>query len=127
MENKVTIQGVVKWSPDIYEARTADQSDVASLKLEHTHPKSEKTSVFTVKQFDNGEDGLVAAVKSGLVDQGAQLKIEGYLREGRWKDKKTDEWKSQVEINAFSFEVIDGGGEAVPVAAAVDDDDSIPF
>ena len=127
MENKVTIVGIVKWAPDIYEARTADQSDVASIKLEHTHPKSEKTSVFTVKQFDNGEDGLVAAVKAGLVDQGTQLKVEGYLREGRWKDKKTDEWKSQVEINAFAFEVIDGGGAAVPVAAAVDDSDEIPF
>lgn len=127
MENKVIIEGVVKWAPDIYEARTAEQSDVASLKLEHTHPKSEKTSVFTVKQFDNGEDGLVAAVKAGLVDQGTQLKVEGYLREGRWKDKKTDEWKSQVEINAFSHEVIGSDGAAVPVAAAVDDSDEIPF
>ena len=127
MDNKVVIVGIVKWEPDIYEARTAEQSDVASLKLEHTHQKSDKTSVFTVKQFAGSEGNLVDAIRAGEVTQGTQIKVEGYLREGRWKDKKTDEWKSQVEINAFAFEVIDGGGEAAPVAAAAASDDDIPF
>lgn len=121
MENSVTIEGIVKWEPTIWPARSEDQSDVASVALEHTHP-GEKTSVFQVKQFDNGEGSLAGMIRDGEVAQGSSLKVTGWMREARWKDKKTDEWISRVEITATKVEV----GAAVAAAPDAADDD-IPF
>ena len=125
MENKVTIEGVVKWEPRIFEAKSAEQSDIASVALEHTHQKSDKTSVFTVKQFDNGDGSLADKIREGEITEGTQLKVTGFLRESNWKNQQ-DEWVSQVQVFAFQFEIT-GSVEGEPVAAAVADDDDIPF
>jgi hypothetical protein len=125
VENKVTIEGVVKWEPRIFEAKSAEQSDIASVALEHTHQKSDKTSVFTVKQFDNGDGSLASKIRDGEIIEGTQLKATGYLRESNWKNQQ-DEWVSQVQVFAFEFEVT-GDLSEEPAAVGASDDDDIPF
>lgn len=129
MKNTVEIQGTVKWEPRIFEPQNSDQKVIVSAAIEWVRPKTDnKRSVFHVKAF--GE--LAEKLKSEKLDQGDVITVSGSLNESKWKDKKTDDWKNQIEIWATKVEIDEraGGGDVPdfePSGPASADDDDIPF
>ncbi len=110
--NKIEITGVVKWEPNVFPGKQEGQKEIVVFALEHKAPKTDRVSVFHVKLYG---DQAQQAQESNLA-QGDHVFVTGRLNESKWKDKKTDEWKSRVEI----------WGSSLVIGDAPDDDD-IPF
>ena len=124
--NEVKIGGVVKWDPRVFEPRESGQKTIVVFAVEWERPKSDgKKSVFHVKAFGDLADKL----KGEKLAQGDTVVVRGSLNESKWKDKKTDEWRNQIEVWPLAVEFLqrgDGGGDfAAPSASS--NDDEFPF
>lgn len=129
--NKVEVSGIVKWEPRIFEPREEGQKCITIFAIEWVRPKSDnKRSVFHCKAFGQ----LAEKLRDERLAQGDTVLVSGSLNESNWKDKKTDEWKNQIEIWPLKVEFMDRaeGGTApdtsdfVPVSGVAEDED-IPF
>lgn len=107
--NKSEVSGTVKWEPRVFAPREEGQKTIVSFAIEWQRPKSEKKSVFHIKAFGDLAEKLV----EDSLSQGDSIVAEGSLNETNWKDKKTDEWKTQIEVWANKVEFIDraNGGD----------------
>lgn len=127
MVNKVEIQGTVKWEPRIFEPQNSDQKVIVSAAIEWVRPKTDnKRSVFHIKAFGD----LAEKLRDEKISEGDVITVTGSLNESKWKDKKTDEWKNQIEIWATKVEIdarndSEGGDDFGGPATA--DEDDIPF
>lgn len=128
--NKIEIGGTIKWEPRTFEAQEEGQKTIVVFAIEWERPKSGKKSVFNIKAFGDLADEL----KKEGVSQGDVVSIVGSLNETNWKDKKTDEWKKQIEVWANKVEFVErisgskpDTSDFVPVGSATEADDDIPF
>jgi len=124
MVNKVELQGTVKWEPRVFEPREEGQKVIVSFAIEWERPKTDKKSVFHVKTFGD----LAETLRNDNLGEGDVVTITGSLNESKWKDKKTDEWRNQIETWATKVEIGEraGGEDFAPVGGGESDDD-IPF
>lgn len=126
--NKVEIEGVVKWEPRVFEPQNSDQKWIFVFAIEWVRPKSDnKRSVFHIKAFGDVAEKL----RDENLSVGDTVLVSGSLNESKWKDKKTDEWRNQIETWATKVEIKeriggDDSGEFAAVGADAADDD-IPF
>lgn len=128
-KNSVEIEGTVKWEPRVFEPREEGQKVIMSFAIEWERPKTDKKSVFHVKAFGD----LAEKLRDEKLDEGDEVTVTGSLNESKWKDKKTDEWRNQIETWATKVEIgeragggsDDGDGDFAPASDAEDDD--IPF
>lgn len=121
--NKVEISGVVKWDPNVFPPRSEDQKPIMVFAVEFTNEKSNRTSVFHVKSY--GE--LAETLQTENISQGDAVIVSGSLNEAKWKDKRTDEWKSRVEIWARTVEFTDRNSKTPAGVGTVDSFEDIPF
>ncbi len=130
MTNKTEIEGMVKWAPKFFEPKEEGQKIISSFAIEWERPKSGgKKSVFHVKAFGD----LAEKLRDENLDEGDTVTIAGSLNESKWKDKKTDEWRNQIEVWANKVEIGERAGgpepdtsDFVPVGG-VEAEEDIPF
>jgi single-stranded DNA-binding protein len=128
MTNKVEIEGTVKWEPRVFEPREEGQKVIVSFAIEWERPKTDKKSVFHVKAFGD----LAEKLKDDNLGEGDVVTVTGSLNESKWKDKKTDEWRNQIETWATKVEIGeraggDDGGDFGGGDEPAAEDDDIPF
>lgn len=123
--NRIEIGGTVKWPPRFFDPKEDGQKAIVIFAIEWERPKSDgKKSVFHIKAFGD----MAEKLKSEQLDEGDAVAVIGSLNESKWKDKRTDEWKSRVEIWPMSVEFISrGNGGSDFVTSPTEDDDNIPF
>lgn len=119
--NSVEISGVVKWDPNVFPPRSDDQKAILVFAIEFTNAKSNRTSVFHAKAYGD----LAETLQAENLSQGDGVIVSGSLNEAKWKDKRTDEWKSRVEIWARTVTFTDRTAASVGAGSISDDD--IPF